>query len=318
MKRHKPAYFNIISISFFMFLFLIPAFILANPVQKRTGKDTIIVKPGYPENGISAEWKNALVSRMNSFHLDSFSQLQRTLTKEEKAWENLIISKATTWNTFKDSLSIPFIDVEISETIYVLTGYLGDNDGFTYGNQTVCLDLTALNRAYGEADLPENDNRIDRIFAHEYTHLLHKGWARKNKLKLETFKDSILWECMYEGIGMYRSLNPKWKPVNGELPVISKNALEYLYPIFVSRLTTIQTANRLTATEKEQLNKNLSRGLVNQKWGAFPVAIWLTLEANGDEKKLQAWIDKGPPAVITLAKKYLTGIDHKKFASVFK
>ncbi|MGZ8516860.1 MAG: hypothetical protein ACXWWD_05895 [Chitinophagaceae bacterium] len=318
MKWHKPAYFKVIGISFFIFLFFTPPFIRANPIQKQTGTDTIIVKPGFSENGISAEWKNALGSRMNSFRLDSFSHLQRTLAKEEKAWEKLIISKAGTWNEFMDSLSIPFKDVEISETVHVLIGYLGDDDGFTYGNQTVCLDLTALNRAYGEADLPENDNRIDRIFAHEYTHLLHKSWARKNKLKLETFKDSILWECMYEGMGMYRSLNSKWKPVNGELPVISKNALEYLHPIFVNRLTTIQTANRLTATEKEQLNKNLSRGSVNQKWGAFPVAIWLALEANGDEKKLQAWIDKGPSAVIILAKKYLTGIDHKKFAGVFK
>lgn len=178
-NRHKPAYFQVIGISFFILLFIIQAVTLANPIQRRAGKDTIVVKPGYSENGISAEWKNVLVSRMNSFHLDSFTHLQRTLTKKEKAWEKLIIAKARSWNTFKDSLSIPFKDVEISETIYVLTGYLGDDDGFTYGSQTVCLDLTALNRAYGEADLPENDNRIDRIFALEYTHLLHKSWARK-------------------------------------------------------------------------------------------------------------------------------------------
>jgi hypothetical protein len=318
MKRHRQVYLSVFGISLFIFVFFTQAVSRANPIQEWAGKDTIIVSPGYFENGISAEWKNALVSRMNSFHLDSFSQLQRALTKEEKAWEKLIISKARTWTTFKDSLSIPFKDVEISETIYVLTGFLGDDDGFTYGRQTVCLDLTALFKAYGKADLPENDNRIDRIFAHEYTHLLHKSWARKNKLRLETFKDSILWECLYEGIGMFRSLNPKWKPLNGELPVISKNALENLQPIFVNRLTTIQTAKRLTVVKKEQLNKNLSRGSVDQKWGAFPVAIWLALEANGNEKKLQAWIDKGPPAVILLAKKHLAGIDHTKFAGVFK
>lgn len=267
---------------------------------------------------MAEEWKNALSNRMSRERLDSFARLQRTLTNEELAWKELIISKAVTWNTLKDSLAIPFTSVEISDTIYILTGFRGNDDGFTYGYQTVCLDLTALHNAYEHADLAENNNRIDRIFAHEYTHLLHKLWAKNKGLKLETFKDSILWECLYEGIGMYRSLNPKWMPVNGKLPTLTKTTLENLYPLFVDRLTAIETTKVLTTEEKERLNKNLSRGQVNQKWGAFPIAIWLALEANGDDKKLQAWINKGPASVILLAKKYLSGSHEQKFSGTFK
>jgi hypothetical protein len=281
-------------------------------------KDTIIIKADLENGRIPVEWKNALASRMSKEYIDSLSRLQRFLTPGEQAWQELIAAKAAKWNSFKDSLAIPFGNVQSSDTIYILLGYRGSDDGFTYGYQTVCLDLTALQGAYGNASLPENDNRIDRIFSHEYTHLLHKLWAKKKGLKLESFRDSILWECLYEGIGMYRSLNPKWMPVNGELPALSKNTLEILNPIFVDRLTTIQTKNEFTAEEKIQLNKNLSRGSVNQKWGAFPIAIWLALEAGEDDTKLQPWIDKGPAAIIELAKKYLGEDLLLKFNNTFQ
>lgn len=288
------------------------------PAPTEIKKDTVIIKPGVTGEIITTDWKHALNSRMSKAYIDSISLLKRALTTEEKAWEKLIVSKIQTWNAFKDSLAVPFTDTEISDTIYVLLGYRGNDDGFTFGYQTVCLDLTALNNAYGDADQPENNNRIDRIFAHEYTHLLHKLWAKKQALKLQTFKDSILWECFYEGIGMYRSLNPKWIPVNGRLPEVSTTTLEKLYPVFIDRLITVETKNPLTAEEKEQLHKNLSRGSVDQKWGAFPVAIWLVLEANGDDRKLQRWISNGPLSVIQLAKKYLTAEHRQRFVATFK
>lgn len=117
---------------------------------------------------------------------------------------------------------------------------------------------------------------------------------------------------------MYRSLNPKWMPVTGELPGLSTTTLENLYPLFVDRLTTIETAKTLTPEEKERLKKNLSMGAVNQKWGAFPVAIWLALESNGDDKKLKSWISLGSESVIHLAKKYLTANHKQKFNAALK
>lgn len=276
-----------------------------HPGSHSGNKKTIIVKVAVAGDRISSEWKDAITGRMHAAKLDSFCRLRRVLTAKEETWVSLIKSKKERWNDFRDSLAVPFKDVFLSDTITVMLGYLGQDDGFTYKAATVCIDVTALQKEYGDADLAENDNRIDRIFAHEYTHLLHKMWAANNGVQPKTFKDSILWECWYEGVGMYRSLNSKWLPVDGNLPMLAKNSLEELCPVFTDRLMTIGNKTGITEAEKETLQKNLSRGPVNKKWGAFPVAIWLVLEAKGNDTNLTALISKGPCSVLELARKYL-------------
>ncbi len=279
--------------------------------------DTLIVKLGIADDRISKEWQGAIARRMNHQMLDSMVRLSRPVTNEEQKWIRLIESKAGRWNEFRDSLAVPFQGIGMSDTIYTLLGYQGVDDGFTYKFQTVCFDVTALHRAYGSADLPVNDNRIDRLFAHEYTHLIHKVWADKENLRLASYRDSILWECLYEGIGMYRSLSARWFPLNDSLPVITNDALHRLYPIFTERLTAIENSANLTMTEKIRLHSNLSRGAVANKWGALPVAIWLALEAEGDDTKLIPWIQKGPEGVIQLARKYLDEENRRRFEAIF-
>lgn len=278
----------------------------------------LVVRQAMVNERLSQEWKDALQTRMSRERIDSFAAISRAFTSEEESWKDLVQSKIVKWNSTRDSLQVPFGQLEIPDTIIVLLGYLGTDDGFTYRYNTVCLDLTALQRTYGDAGSAENVQRIDRLFSHEYTHLLHKAWARKTSFNMPTFGDSILWECIYEGIGMYRSLHPRWLPVNGQLPEITRSTLEKLYPIFVDRLTRIKQASYLSEEEKNLLNTNLSRGSVPQKWGAFTVAIWFALEAAGDDKNLRKWIDLGPPAVILLAKKYLDGEQKEKFLSTFR
>jgi hypothetical protein len=277
----------------------------------------LFIQTGIEGDSMSRNWKSAIRPRMSAARFDSMTSLRRTLSAEELKWQSLISAKAAKWNSFRDSLRVPFANTYIHDTVFVLLGYLGNDDGFTWQYRTVCIDLTALYRAYGDADQPVNNERIDRVFSHEYTHLLHKEWARQHRLQLTSFRDSILWECIYEGIGMYRSLSAKWLPVNGVLPPLTMQTMQKLTPVFVDRLTTIQSAASLTNEEKERLNAGLSRGPVDQKWGALPVAIWLLLEAGGDEKKLNAWIQRGPEGVIALARKYLTGKDKEKFESSF-
>lgn len=285
---------------------------------KKEKGTTVIVKTGFSNGQISAQWRDALRSRMDASKLDSFARIKRQLNREEIAWEQLIRSKTGLWNSFRDSLAVPFNDIVLNDSITVMLGFLGADDGFTYKEKTVCLDLTALYRAYREADLPENQDRIGRIFSHEYTHLLHKEWARKSDYKPITFRDEILWECLYEGIGMYRSLNNKWLPVNDVLPSVTTKTLEELYPVFTERLVTIEKTPELTNEEKAKLHSGLSRGAVNKKWGAFIVAIWLLFETQGDDRKLIQWIDKGPQAVIELAKKYLPVEQRNTFSGAFR
>ncbi len=280
-------------------------------------ESVFVVRPGFAGEKLTAEWRNAIEPRMSRYQLDSGMALTRPLTSGELQWKSLIESHARRWGFLRDSVAVPFGNGSLDDTLYVLIRYMGRDDGFSYRYEAVCLDVTALNREYGSASLPENNGRIDRIFTHEFTHLLHKDWARRKNLDLVSFRDSILWECIYEGIGMYRSLSPKWLPMNGVLPEISKTALEELCPVFVDRLTTIESNPNLTEVEKMRLQSGLSRGPVNKKWGALPVALWLALEANGNDGNLVPWIDGGPGSVIRLAKKYLTGSNRKKFLKSF-
>lgn len=279
---------------------------------------TIIVETAVDQNRVSQQWLNALQSRQSKDYLDSLALLTRPMTSAEKAWLRLMQSKAVYWNTIRDSLHVPFEGIHLNDTVFVLAGYMGEDDGFTYQDQTVCFDLTAFQENYDSATLPENNNRIDRIFAHEYTHLLHKSWAKKNSLVLKNFKDSILWECLYEGIGMYRSLSKKWMLQNDTLPKITQEGLEKLYPVFVDRLIQIHALQNPTASEKAALNKNLSRGNTDKKWGAFPMAVWLMQEAKGDDKNLVAWINSGPESVIKLALSHLPEEHRIKLQSELK
>ena len=269
-------------------------------------------------NKITQDWRNVLARRQSKTYLDSLEQVVKPLNYHEKDWLNLIKSKANQWNQMKDSLKVPFGEIYISDTTYIYLGYQGNDDGFTYQYQTVCLDLTALQRAYGSAKDSVNDNRIDRIFAHEYTHVLHKEWVRQHELELITYQDSILWECLYEGIGMYRSMSSKWLPVNDTLSKTASETFKKLYPIFVDRLIEIESSSTLTDQDKKRLHKNLSRGSMKQKWGALPIGVWLALESKGDDKNLIPWIKKGPDAVVPLAHKYLTGEHKIKFEATFK
>ena len=291
--------------------------VLCGQIKDKKPQRVFIVRPGFSNEKLTPEWRNAIEPRMSRRQLDSVMALTRPLTAVELEWNGLIESRAGRWGLLRDSLAMPFGNETLNDTLYVVVGYMGRDDGFTYRYEAVCFDITALNREYGSAALPENFTRIDRLFAHEFMHLLHKDWARRRNLRLESFRDSVLWECIYEGIGMYRSLSSKWLPTNGVLPEISRSTLEDLYSVFVERLTTIESNGTLTEEEKTRLHNGLSRGPVNKKWGALPVGLWLALEAGGDDKNLIPWIDGGLDSVIRLAKKHLTGDSRKKFLQTF-
>jgi hypothetical protein len=111
-----------------------------------------------------------------------------------------------------------------------------------------------------------------------------------------------LWECLAEGLGNYRSLSDKWVSENGQLTSHAEATLLRLQPIFVQRLSALTKASE---DEAAVLTADLSNGAFDQKWGALTVALWLAMEAKGDDRNLQKWVDAGPTGVLILAKKYL-------------
>jgi len=262
-----------------------------------------VVKPGMSEEGtVTSEWIGAIRQRHDEKALSAILASKKRLSKEEAQWAGLIKRKVSTWLTMIDSLQIPFQAITPPDTVAILLGNLGGEDAFVYSDVTICFDLNKLHSQYGSASTTDNSGRIDRFFAHEFTHLLHKAWRKKHGLELESPFEYALWECLTEGLGNYRSLSDKWILTGGKLTPHAQEVLLRLQPIFVKRLSTLEHA---TAEEAAPLLEGLSIGPFDQKWGALTIALWFAQEAKGDDHNLRPWVEAGPAGVLRLAQKYL-------------
>jgi hypothetical protein len=263
----------------------------------------LLVKLGISEGGaVTAEWQEAIRDRHTQEELSKIATSITKLTGEETLWADLIKRKVPSWLAMIDSLRIPFEAITPPDTVAILLGNLGGEDAFVYASSTICFDLSKLHHYYGSASTTANGNRIDRFFAHEFTHVLHKAWRKKHGLELESPFEDALWKCLTEGLGNYRSLSDKWIMTGGRLTPHARKVLRRLQPIFVQRLTALKHA---TVEEAAPLLEGLSMGPFDQKWGALTVALWLAQEAKGDDHNLQKWVEAGLSGVLLLAQKYL-------------
>ena len=223
---------------------------------------------------------------------------RQSLTTEQNDWLTLISSRLDEWQLQTTELARPFPDIQPPPSLDVLLGNTGGEDAFNPSGRLIAFDLGRLQDEYGTARDPENADRIDRFFAHEYTHVLHKIWRKDRGLKLESPLERALWGCLTEGLGNYRSLSARWQRPNGRLSPHAEEVRARLGPILVSRLDALQTA---TDDEAAGLMRGLSMGPFEDKWGALPVALWLSEEVRRDDAALAKWIERGPWGVLDLA-----------------
>ncbi|MGH7493627.1 MAG: DUF5700 domain-containing putative Zn-dependent protease [bacterium] len=262
-----------------------------------------VVKDATSSDGAAtASWLKAIRHWHDEETLADIYAKKKSLSEEEALWAGLIKGKLSIWVTMIDSLQKPFQAVTPPDTVAILLGNIGGEDAFVYSHATICFDLNKLHRLYGSASTTANNARIDRFFAHEFTHVLHKAWRKKHNLELASPFDYALWECLTEGLGNYRSLSDRWIAASGKLTPHAQEVLLRLQPVFVERLSALEHAS---AEAAEPLLAGLSMGPFDQKWGALTVALWLAQEASGDDLRLQKWVEAGPVGVLILAQKYL-------------
>ena len=231
---------------------------------------------------------------------------QKPLTADEQAWADLISDKRALWKTQFGSIAVPFTNTNIPHDISVVIGNRGGRDAFTFTSvypTTIFFNVSVLARSYGDATTSKNKTRISRIFAHEYTHLLQHQWSLKNPYSLTTPLKKALNQTYKEGFGHFRSISTKWKDDNGLITQRAEHALLKLETVFVDRIIALNKAND---AEAKKLMRGLSTGPFNKKWGALTVALWLTKEAQGNDEKLQKWINKGPEGILELANLHLS------------
>jgi hypothetical protein len=279
---------------------LIVTWVWAGSVEAQSG---LVIEHGTrPDGRPEKAWIDAVRVFNETESLREIGRTQRPWSEGESAWARLIEARAPDWPDLYSDLLIPFPDVEAPAQVRIILGNQGGNDAFVSGEDLIGFDLGRLLAAYGPASTNGNADRIDRFFAHEYTHILHKAWRRKADLVISTPLEQALWRCLAEGIGNYRSLSARWRDENRHLTPHAIETLERLQPIFTERIAKLESASD---EEGVILMEGLSVGPFDQKWGALTVALWLAREAEDGDQKLAYWIERGPWGILDLAQKNL-------------
>lgn len=251
-----------------------------------------------PEGAATPEWRQAVEAHTGRRP----SWEPRPLPAEEEAWLALVRARLAAWEARLPELGLAFEGVSPPPVTTLVVGHSHGEDGFGLGEAVIYFDLAALARNYGTAAEAGNAARLERIFAHEYTHVLHWRWARAHPQPVATPLERALWAMAREGLGNLRSLSEAWVGPRGTPTPLARQTLARLEPVLVERLAALEHA---TPEREPELVRGLSSGPFREKWGALPVALWLAQESRGDERALRPFVESGAAGVLALARRHL-------------
>jgi hypothetical protein len=233
--------------------------------------------------------------------LRSLAAMRRPLTAGERAWADLVHAREAAWEREVHGLAADFEPVAPPVRVEIVLGNRGGSDAFV-NDPAIGFDLAALHEVYGAADLPENADRIDRLFRHEYVHLLQKAWLRERPYATDSPLRAAVAEIWAEGMGNYHSLSARWKADDGRPSAAAAEARAVLEPRLVARISALACAPPERAAG---LTADLSTGRFDEKWGALPAALWLEAETARSEHALRDFVLAGPNGVWGLAARNL-------------
>ena len=282
-------------------LVLLPLALAAARIHAAAGQG-LSVTVGVTEGGeAAARWMAMIRQRLPEAELRALGPLRKPLTTAERAWADLILARETAWEREIPGLATDFEPVAPPAQVEIVLGNRGGPDAFV-NDPAIGFDLGALHAAYGAADLPENAERIDRLFRHEYVHLLQKAWLRERPYAADSPLRAALAEIWAEGMGNYHSLSARWKADDGRPSAAAAEARAVLGPRLVARIAALACAPPERAAE---LTADLSTGAFDEKWGALPAALWLEAETARSERALRDFVLAGPEGVWALAGRHL-------------
>ena len=261
------------------------------------------VVSGTTETGHATEqWLAMLRKRLPGERYEAIASLRKPLTAEERAWAGLIRSRVAEWRRAIPALAELFPQTPVPGRALIVLGNRGAEDAFTHDATTIGFDLAALQANYGDAQLPENTDRMDRFFRHEFVHLLQKAWLPRHPWAINSPLRAALAEIWAEGLGNYQSLSARWLSKDGRRSEAAARALANLEPRFVARLAALACT---TPGAAETLLADLSWGPFDRKWGALPAALWLEAEPEKPTEALRRFVVAGPGGVWDLADRHL-------------
>lgn len=271
---------------------------LAGPVDS-----TLRVVSGTMDTGgATDQWLAMLRKRLSPAEYDSVARLRKRRTPDEKAWAALIESRIRSWEREIPALAAPFHPVSPPSRVLLVLGNRGGGDAFTHDATTIGFDLAELRANYGMANQPQNAALMDRLFRHEFTHLLQKAWLPAHPWLADSPLRAALLDIWLEGLGNYYSLSERWRSLNGQRADTAQRALAALEPRFVARLSALACAD---SGKTGALLAGISSGPFDHKWGAVPAALWLEEDQGASSMALRSFIVAGPAGVWELADRHL-------------
>lgn len=268
-----------------------------------TAQQAIRVESGVTASGQATErWLEVLRRRLSHGEYTAVAGVRKPLSSDEAAWARLIRSRVPTWQREIGSVAAPYRPTSGPDTAVVVLGNRGASDAFTHDARTIGFDLAMLGSEYGQADRPEQEDLIDRLFRHEYAHLLQKAWLSAHPYVADSPLRRALQDIWLEGLGNYHSLSARWRTVGSTPTPAAAEALAVLAPRLVARLAALACAG---PGDEASLTADLSSGRFDRKWGALPAALWLDAESALDPDALRAFVASGPDGVWGLAERHL-------------
>jgi hypothetical protein len=255
-----------------------------------------------PAGAPGALWLELLAKRLPAPAVAAAAAERRPATPGDLAWIELVRSRVPHWQARVVALAEPFDPVAPPAAVRVVLGNRGGEDAWTHDPTTIALDVARLQREYGAASEAENGARIDRFFAHEFTHLMQKAWLPAHPQPMATPFELAELEMWTEGLGNWYSLSERWRSTPEGPSAVTRERLAALGPVLVERMRALACA---TPEESARLRADLSNGPFTRKWGALPVALWIEIESAGSPQARREFVRGGVDSVSRLARAHL-------------
>jgi hypothetical protein len=262
----------------------------------------IALEPGVRDDGTATRlWTEGIAVAVGMHRALELSRRQQPLSPGAEAWLR-VLEEAMPMIAERAGQLARMVNVAPLDAT-VVVGNRGSSDGFGWVPNFVGINADAFVETYGP---PAGDatDRMVRIVAHEYLHLLTYAYYGNHSDLRQTPIDRALWTIFFEGIGDYVSVSARWLPDElGDFSSVASDSLERLEPVFVERLEMLASAD---SSREPELRVNIAMGKFDEKWGSLPLALWLHSESRrcGEEATLRAIFRLERDGVLELASRY--------------
>ena len=272
--------------------------------RRATDMPAITLEPAVREDGTATQlWTNGIAIAIGADAAIELAGDSLPLSQQAEAWLQ-VLRETLPRVEFRSHELARLFDVPPIDAI-IVAGNRGSSDGFGWVPNYIGINLQAFVDAYG----PPGENAADRmvrIAAHEYLHLLSYAFYPDHHELRDTPLDRALWTIFFEGIGDYVSMSGRWLPdQDGSYSKIAAERLKELEPILVDRLEKLAAASKEL---EDELRAGISMGRFEEKWGSLPFALWLHREVSrcGEADTLRAVLRLERDSVLLLALRHAT------------